>query len=591
MKNFCLIIISFIMIFLSASPLLSQSSKKGIAYGYHYPEDLDAIKHGVSWWYNWYIKPDKQVATVYQNYNIEFYPMAWNGAFNESELRKYLDEHPGVKYILGFNEPNFKSQANMTPRQVAAAWPKVEAVARDYGLKIVGPAVNWCDECLTEDGVTFYDPIDYLDAFYEACKDCKVDFVAVHTYMCHSGALISFIDRFKKYGKPIWVTEFACWDQPNITVQMQKSLVIGALDYLENDPMIYKYSWFNGGRNNAYPFIDLFDKEPGSLTELGELYVNYNAIHNPDLYYPVPSRIEAEAYSTMSGIALEATQDFDGLANVGWIDPGDWLNYHIEVPESADYYIYLRVAGTANTSLSLHENEELLTAIEFPSTGGWQNWKTIVAKVPLTQGKQKLKVYSIGGNFNLNWIRIADRENTPPQLTLNPDKVITLPQNSVVLQGEVTDPDDEDIKFAWIKTNGPSGDVIENPGQSETVVSGLKEGTYVFRLTVFDGFETVSSTVQVKVNKEVITHLHNREKTSLQVYPNPLHEKLTIRYPDQVMAAKVVRIFDQTGKVMQETYHEPGNEILTLDVSTIKKGLYIMHIQTSDTSVSIKLIK
>jgi hypothetical protein len=104
----------------------------------------------LSWVYNWGPAPQESIDAVYVENNIEFVPMAWNGSFNETALRQYYSTHPDAKFLLGFNEPNFKEQANMKPSEAAAKWPLLEAIAADYGLQIVGPAVNWCGNCVSK---------------------------------------------------------------------------------------------------------------------------------------------------------------------------------------------------------------------------------------------------------------------------------------------------------------------------------------------------------------------------------------------------------------------------------------------------------
>ncbi len=392
-----------------ALPAFSQtkSQKRGIAYGYHSPADLEAISKGISWWYNWSYKPESTVAAVYPNYGMDFVPMTWNGSFNEAGLRAYYANNPNSKYLLGFNEPNFTTQANMTPSQAAAIWPKLEKIAKDYGLKIVGPAVNYADKPVTENGVTYTDPIAYLDAFFAACPNCQVDYIAAHNYMCYAGALTNDIKRYKKYNKPIWLTEFACWDQQNITLDMQKGYMIGAIDYLESDTTIFRYSWFTGRMANRYPYLELFSSQSGQLTDLGKLYVGFNPIHDPTIYFNIPARLEAENYSTMFGTSLEATKDVSGSINVGWIDAGDWLEYNIEVPATADYNVFFRISANSSTSLELRENNTTIQTLQIPTSGGWQNWKTLKTNINLTAGKHKLRVYTNRGMFNLNWIEIS----------------------------------------------------------------------------------------------------------------------------------------------------------------------------------------
>lgn len=392
-----------------------QSSKKGIAFGYHTEDDMAEVSQGLSWWYNWAVVPENAVKDVFGSYNMDFVPMAWNGLFNETTLRAFYESHPDAKYLLGFNEPNFLTQANLTPREAAALWPKLEAIASDYNLEIVGPAVNYCDKCIIVNGIAITDPVEYLDSFFVACPECKVDYIAVHNYMCYSGALSSYIDRFKKYNKKIWLTEFACWDQPNITLDMQKSYILGALDYLENDTMVFRYSWFNGNRANNYPYISLLGTQSGVLTELGNLYVTYNPVHDTGIYTDIPARIEAEAYNAMNGVSIEGVKDVDGTADVGWIDAGDWIGYNINVPESRAYYFYFRIASNAKTSLEVQENGAPLDTLQIPFSGGWQSWTTLEMPITLSQGKHKLRVYTSTGKFNLNWILITDNALSTPE--------------------------------------------------------------------------------------------------------------------------------------------------------------------------------
>lgn len=43
--------------------------------------------------------------------------MAWNATYNINDLRAYYQSHPQDKYLLGFNEPNFRAQSNIAPTQ------------------------------------------------------------------------------------------------------------------------------------------------------------------------------------------------------------------------------------------------------------------------------------------------------------------------------------------------------------------------------------------------------------------------------------------------------------------------------------------
>lgn len=240
--------------------------KRGLAYGYHTSADLMALRPGVHWWYNWASKPDSGLGTSYRELGVEFVPMAWNAASTEAGLLRDIPE--GASTLLGFNEPNFFEQANLSAKDAAARWPVLEKVADARGLKLASPAVNFCGPA---ENCHDTDPFSYLDAFFAACKDCRVDYIAAHWYACDGPALTWYLGQLKKYERPIWLTEFSCLDAQDKSVAVQKKYMTDALQILESDLDVARYAWFIG-RSSSVPSISLLG-EDGKLTELGELYV------------------------------------------------------------------------------------------------------------------------------------------------------------------------------------------------------------------------------------------------------------------------------------------------------------------------------
>lgn len=92
--------------------------------------------------------------------------------------------------------------------------------------------------------------------------------------------------------------------------------------------------------------------------------------------------------------------------------------------------------------------------------------------------------------------------NTPPTANAGVDKVITLPINSVTLNGSGTDSDGTITGYAWIKLAGsPSGGTIGSPSSATTLISAMIAGTYQYQLTVTDNSgNTAKDTVRVIVN-------------------------------------------------------------------------------------------
>jgi hypothetical protein len=223
---------------------------------------------GVSWWYNWATQGAGQGA------GIEFVPMIWGSGSLHSALPT------GSTYVLGFNEPNFKSQSNLTAAQAAADWPSVEAAAKATGALIVSPAVNFCGSSSSSSQCsdpTVTDPYTYLKDFFADCSGCEVDYIAVHWYNCDLPSLRAYIEGnvdaggglqgFLQFGKPIWLTEFSC--DSSHSVASQKAYMQSAVAYLENNPNVFRYSWFSASN---IPNAELTNAD-GSLTDLGKTYV------------------------------------------------------------------------------------------------------------------------------------------------------------------------------------------------------------------------------------------------------------------------------------------------------------------------------
>ncbi|HTF97774.1 MAG TPA: glycosyl hydrolase [Cellvibrio sp.] len=380
-----------------------KSKKRGLGYGTHSVEDLAVISKGISWWYNWSHSPDLAVKDVYQQYGVEFVPMAWNGNFNDQAMRTYIAAHPDVKYILAFNEPNFIDQANMTPSQAVAQWPRLEAIANEFGLKIVSVAMNYCGNCVTENGTTYYSPFDYFDDFFRLCPTCKVDAISIHAYMPDVNGVEWYVNEFKKYGKPVWMTEFSAWETVK-TLDDQKRMLIQVVDSFENNADMQRYAWFTG-RRNGHPFNGLFDyRQSGVLAELGNIYVNM-PVHGDTSVHTLPKLVQAENYATRNGIRVEETKDVSGFLNLSDVAAGEWVEYNV-TGSAANYDVNLRVASEASGTINVLVDGVQKAVINVSSTGGLQTWATVNSQLALTAGTHKLRLV-FNQTINLNWVKFT----------------------------------------------------------------------------------------------------------------------------------------------------------------------------------------
>jgi hypothetical protein len=94
--------------------------------------------------------------------------------------------------------------------------------------------------------------------------------------------------------------------------------------------------------------------------------------------------------------------------------------------------------------------------------------------------------------------------NRPPVADAGLDREITLPMDSVILDGRGSyDPDGGIIRiWKWTKISGPNSIVINNPDLRETKLTALAEGVYQLELKVTDAgglFNTDTVQIEVKV--------------------------------------------------------------------------------------------
>jgi hypothetical protein len=118
---------------------------------------------------------------------------------------------------------------------------------------------------------------------------------------------------------------------------------------------------------------------------------------------PASLRIEAENYTSMSGVATEACADVGGGQNVGYIDTGDWMDYSITISTAGTYTVDYRVRGwDAGAQLQLMKDGAVL-ATTGVNTG--DVWTTVTSGTfHLAAGTYTIRLNISGGKFNINWM-------------------------------------------------------------------------------------------------------------------------------------------------------------------------------------------
>lgn len=386
----------------------SKSFKRGVGENsFLLKTEIEPLTAGVSWFYNWGNTPNGHLAdsiAAIPDADFEFEPMCWSSNYNAGNIRAYCQSHPDTKYLLGFNEPNFKSQSNMTPAAAAAAWPAVKALADELGLKLVGPAVNYSPDGPENDPYTWYAEFVKLvgtDAF---------DYIAIHNYSGGSAGMKEMADRFYDlYGKPIWVTEFCNWSG-TVSADSQISSMVEQIEYLEKSDRIYRYAWFKAkGSITSSPCYGLLVPKNGygerELSEAGKVYV-YMTDFDETVYHSTTGLVPATEYIASHGLMLGSTGDARNPKpiEITRFNSGAYADYQFDIPSAGEYTLTLRVAGQGEPTrfdptiavYSVDADGNVLSTLaekrQFQLSGDDALFAEVGFTMQLQAGKQRLRI-------------------------------------------------------------------------------------------------------------------------------------------------------------------------------------------------------
>lgn len=139
------------------------------------------------------------------------------------------------------------------------------------------------------------------------------------------------------------------------------------------------------------------EMEDFDLGIMNEAFYDDSTPNNGDAYRP-----------TM--VDIQPTND--GGYNVGWIKPGEWLEYTLNFPKRAVYTVNTRFAsgalgGAYGFSINGEDRSSTFSGL---NTGGWQNWTEIGGTLNVLQGGDQIVRWEnrsgVGLDYNLDWFEI-----------------------------------------------------------------------------------------------------------------------------------------------------------------------------------------
>ena len=215
---------------------------------------------GPLWWYDW---GNSTASTM----DREYVPIKWSSSSGTSSI----NNKQNITAVLGYNEPDSSSQANMTVAQAVADWPNMMR----WGLRVGAPAVS--DSGVSGQG------LDWLYTFMAQANSLgyRVDFVPIHYYKCgwSTAQFSNYLAQiYQTTGKPLWVTEWnngASWCSSGLPgSQAADAIAIGNdIAMLESAPFVERYAIYQWFDPSTYLNLITTNSTP-TLTPAGVVYAN-----------------------------------------------------------------------------------------------------------------------------------------------------------------------------------------------------------------------------------------------------------------------------------------------------------------------------
>lgn len=147
----------------------------------------------------------------------------------------------------------------------------------------------------------------------------------------------------------------------------------------------------------------------------------------------IPGKIEAEDFdayhdstSSHSGdcgsgpVDMQTTSDVDGGCNIGWVTPGEWLEYNVEVPAAGNYDITLRLASADPALLVAVSVGGTNVGMVKTSGDGSQSFEDrTLTGIPLPTGVSTVRVTFVHGGSNLNWLSFTESIDSSGVVTVS----------------------------------------------------------------------------------------------------------------------------------------------------------------------------
>ncbi len=170
-----------------------------------------------------------------------------------------------------------------------------------------------------------------------------------------------------------------------------------------------------------------------------------------------------KTYRKYQGVDLETTTDSGAGYDVGYVKPGEWLNYSMFLPLGGVFTFQVRVAnqGVGGNFHFEVDGVNVTGAMTMPNTGGYQTWTTMSKTgVNLTAGNHVVRLVMDtapnGSVGNFNWFKLI---NTAPAMIppAIPGGLLATPVDQTHVSLSWLDNSDNELNFIVERKTGAGG--------------------------------------------------------------------------------------------------------------------------------------
>ena len=134
---------------------------------------------------------------------------------------------------------------------------------------------------------------------------------------------------------------------------------------------------------------------------LGE---RYDAGGEGVAYHDMDANVGSATIRTSEGVDFEVCSA--GGYDIGWTNPGEWINFTVQIDSTAIYEVETAVASGQGAATAPYKfvlkfaSGANIDTFRVPNTGGWENWITLKDTVELTKGIDTMKLVVATNGFN-----------------------------------------------------------------------------------------------------------------------------------------------------------------------------------------------